>query len=160
MRVVVFGNSGSGKSHYARGLARTHGLAHLDLDTLVWQPGQIAVRRPANEVERALRDFMRTTSAWVIEGCYGELVKLAATACTELVFLNPGLDTCLANNRRRPWEPHKYATPAQQDAMLDALQAWVAGYYTRSDDWSYAAHRRLYDAHDGPKRERLTPPAD
>jgi hypothetical protein len=58
----------------------------------------------------------------VIEGCYGELVERVSQFCTELVFLNPGLEACQANNRRRPWEPHKYATMEQQDAMLANLQ--------------------------------------
>jgi hypothetical protein len=89
----------------------------------------------------------------VIEGCYGELVEAAAGRCTELVFLNPGLDACLANNAQRPWEPHKYASLEQQNTMLEALQTWVAGYYTRSDSWSYEAHRRIFDAHAGAKVE-------
>jgi len=37
--------------------------------------------------------------------------------------------------------------------MLGALQTWVAEYYTRSGSWSYAAHRRIFDAHDGLKIE-------
>ncbi|MGV7208222.1 hypothetical protein ACLB1G_10245 [Oxalobacteraceae bacterium A2-2] len=45
MRVLVFGNSGSGKSHYAIGLAREYGLARLDLDTVVWEPGREACLR-------------------------------------------------------------------------------------------------------------------
>jgi hypothetical protein len=49
----------------------------------------------------------------VIEGCYGELVEATAPQCTQLVFLNPGLDACLANNARRPWAPHKYASLEQ-----------------------------------------------
>ncbi|MCE9595769.1 MAG: hypothetical protein K8S98_16390 [Planctomycetes bacterium] len=43
MRVLVFGNSGSGKSHLARRLLTEHGLAHLDLDTIAWAPNRIAV---------------------------------------------------------------------------------------------------------------------
>ena len=97
----------------------------------------------------------------MIEGCYGELVESAAGDCTELVFLNPGLEACQANNRARPWEPHKYASMEQQDAMLANLQAWVAGYYTRDDAWSYVVHRRIFDAHHGPKREyRVVPPIE
>ncbi|MEC5162879.1 MULTISPECIES: hypothetical protein [unclassified Janthinobacterium] len=49
MRVLVLGNSGSGKSHFARALAASHALAHLDLDTIVWQP---AVARAAGDVAR------------------------------------------------------------------------------------------------------------
>ena len=153
MKILVFGNSGSGKSTYAKALAARHGLAHLDLDSIVWEPGQVAVQRSPAAVREALMSFIGDEARWVIEGCYGELVAAAAPHCTELVFLNPGRDACLTNNRRRPWEPHKYASMAEQDAMLETLQAWVAGYYEREDEWSYAAHRRIFDVHTGAKVE-------
>ena len=147
MRVLVFGNSGSGKSTYARALSEREQVPHLGLDTIVWEPDNVAVLRAPAAIRASLQQFLDTHDTWVIEGCYGELVEAAAPRATELVFLNPGLEACLANNARRPWEPHKYASPQQQDAMLAQLQAWVAGYYQRDDQWSYAAHRRIFDAH-------------
>ena len=153
MRLLIFGNSGSGKSTLAAALSARHALPHLDLDTIVWEPGQVAVARAPEAVHADLQAFMALNSSWVIEGCYGELVEWAAPACTRLVFLNPGLETCLANNRRRPWEPHKYASPEAQDAMFEHLQAWVAGYYVRDDAWSLAEHHRVFDAYCGEKLE-------
>lgn len=153
MRILVFGNSGSGKSTYARALAARHGLAHLDLDSIVWEPHRVAVLRPQGEILASLEAFLAGHAAWVIEGCYGDLVEAASGHCSELVFLNPGLEACLANNLRRPWEPHKYASPEEQDSMLANLQAWVAGYYERDDAWSYQAHRRVFDAFPGNKVE-------
>jgi hypothetical protein len=79
-------------------------------------------------------------------------VRAAASHYTELIFLDPGLGTCLKHNLQRPWEPHKYQSKEAQDAMLDNLQAWVAGYYERSDDWSYRAHREIFDSFAGNKR--------
>jgi adenylate kinase family enzyme len=152
-RVLVFGNSGSGKSTYADQLARRERIPHLDLDTIVWEPGQVAVLRPRPDIQASLETFLDANPDWVIEGCYGELVEAAASRATELVFLNPGLDACLANNTRRPWEPHKYASPEAQNSMLANLQEWVTGYYERDDQWSYAAHRRIFDLHQGRKVE-------
>ncbi len=160
MRVLVFGNSGSGKSTLAARLAQAHALAHLDLDTIVWEPGKIAVARAPEAIAASLQHFLASHERWVIEGCYGELVEMAAGHCSELVFLNPGCDACLDNNRRRPWEPHKYASKETQDAMLANLQAWVSGYYEREDAWSYRAHRRIFDAFGGRKSEHVAPVAD
>ncbi len=158
MRALIFGNSGSGKSTLAKALSARHGCAHLDLDSIVWEPGRIAEARPMAQVLADLDAFIAEHDSWVIEGCYGELVAHAAPSSSELIFLNPGREACLAYNRRRPWEPHKYASKDAQDAMLDHLQAWVAGYYERDDAWSYAAHRRLFDAHPGAKTEYTAPP--
>ena len=158
MKILVFGNSGSGKTTYARALVQKHGLEHLDLDTIVWVPGQIAVQRPREDILASLGDFLNTATAWVVEGCYGELVEAASPRCTKLVFLNPGLEACLANNLRRPWEPEKYSSIAEQNAMLDNLQEWVAAYYTRNDPWSYHEHRRIFDSHPGAKVEYTSVP--
>ena len=160
MKLLILGNSGSGKSTLAKAVAERHGLPHLDLDIIVWEPEQIAVPRAPEAVRADLDGFIAAHPAWVIEGCYGELIEAAAPFSTQLLFLNPGLAACLANNRRRPWEPHKYVSPEAQDAMLDNLQTWVAGYYSRDDAWSLATHRRVFDRHPGWKREAtlaLTP---
>jgi adenylate kinase family enzyme len=153
MKVVVFGNSGSGKSTYVRDLAIREGLAHLDLDSIVWESGKIAVERPRESIVASLQSFIDSQAAWVIEGCYGELVRAASAHCTLLVFLNPGINVCLANNLKRPWEPHKYASLELQNTMLDQLQEWVARYYQRDDAWSYRAHREIFDTFAGPKVE-------
>jgi adenylate kinase family enzyme len=159
MRVLIFGNSGSGKSTLAKNISAEHGLAYLDLDCIVWEPEQIAVQRSRAAIEAALQAFLSIHNHWVIEGCYGELIALALAQCSELIFLNPGLAACLANNRTRPWEAHKYANKADQDAMLDKLQAWVSDYYQRDHQWSYAAHRAIFDRFAGAKRELITSPA-
>jgi adenylate kinase family enzyme len=153
MKILVFGNSGSGKSTVAKALAAQHHLKHLDLDSIVWEPGKIAVQREPLSVIASLVEFINSNRSWVVEGCYGELVEIASTHCTELVFLNPGLAVCQANNMQRPLELHKYGSLGQQNAMLPALQNWVASYYSREDAWSYVAHRRIFDAHIGRKVE-------
>ena len=155
MKILVIGNSGSGKSTLAAQLAAAHDLPRLELDQIVWEPHQIAVERPIEAVHRDLDAFIARHPRWVIEGCDGDLAARALPACTELVFLNPGVAACMENNRRRPWEPHKYDSPADQERMLANLLAWVESYYTRTDPRSYAFHRRLFDAFTGAKRERV-----
>lgn len=131
-------------------------MPHLDLDSIVWEPGMAAVQRSSESITASLKAFLAQNESWIIEGCYGELVEAASCHCTEMVFLNPGLETCLEHNRKRSWEPHKYASKEDQDAMLENLQAWVTDYYARQDQWSYRAHRRIFDSFGGHKTERLT----
>jgi adenylate kinase family enzyme len=155
MRVLVMGNSGSGKTTLARQLAEEHGLVHLDLDSIVWMPGNSPVMRDLATVCDSVETFLARHQAWVIEGCYGDLIERLLPACSKLIFLNPGVAVCLTNNRKRSWEPHKYPSREQQDQMLADLQAWVESYYVRDDFWSLKFHRRLFDSFPGPKREVL-----
>jgi adenylate kinase family enzyme len=152
-RVVIIGNSGSGKSTLARKLAEASGAAMLDIDTIVWEPGKIAVPRAPQAAQADLDKFCTAHTDWIAEGCYGGLAEYALRWKPELIFVNPGEAACLANCRARPWEPHKYASKAEQDSKLEFLLTWVSDYYTRGGDMSLARHRAIYDAYTGPKRE-------
>jgi len=156
-RVAIVGNSGSGKSTLALRLARVNGLAHLDLDTLAWEPVTPPVRRPLADSAREIDAFTHANRCWVVEGCYADLLTLALPLCTLLIFLNPGVEACVHNARTRPWEPHKYPSKAAQDANLDMLVRWISGYYSRADVLSLAAHRALYDGFQPDKIEFTSP---
>lgn len=153
MRVLVFGNAGSGKTTLSRKLVAQHGLAMLDLDNVVWVSSEVDVFRSDTEIMEALEAFVRTHASWVIEGCYGRWMEHLLPRCTEIIFLNPGLEVCLENCERRSWEPNKFKSKEEQDRWLPALLDWVRGYYTRMDDLSLAAHRRIFDSFTGAKRE-------
>jgi adenylate kinase family enzyme len=152
MRIVILGNAGSGKSTLAKSLARVLRMPMLDLDTIVWEPEQIAVQRDDDIVLADLAQFCRESDQWVIEGCYGDLIHAALPNAPLLIFLDPGRDACLANCRARPWEPHKYRSKAEQDAHLEPLLDWVSAYYQREGPMSLVSHRAVFDAYRGAKR--------
>ena len=151
-KVLVFGNSGSGKSTLARALSAAEGLAHLDLDTLAWQPTTPPQRKPVEESAKDIAAFIRSNKGWVIEGCYTDLLELALPAANEMTFLNLPVDACIANAKARPWEPHKYKSKEAQDANLEMLTHWIAQYAERNDTFSKAAHTNLYNQYTGKKQ--------
>jgi len=155
-RILIFGNSGSGKSTLAKALCAEHGLSHLDLDTLAWQSAAPQERKPIPESAREIDTFLKANSAWVIEGCYSDLLTLVAEQAEQLIFLNPGVDQCVANCRSRPWEPHKYASREAQDQNLQMLIDWVKQYPERDDEFSLKSHRALYERFEGEKIEYLS----
>jgi hypothetical protein len=146
-RVVIYGNAGSGKTTMARSL----GLPLLSLDNIAWS--DVGVRLPLAESLAALQQFLDSHDDWVVEGCYGSLIEAAAARCTELRFLNPGEDVCIANARNRPWEPSYCESPEQQQALLGPLMDFIRAYQQMTDDCGLARHRALFEAHPGPKCE-------
>jgi adenylate kinase family enzyme len=155
-RIVVFGNAGAGKSTFAKALSRLYQAAHLDLDTVAWTAEPPGVRADVQASTCALMQFIESAGNWVIEGCYADLLRAAAPHCTEMIFLNPGIEACVENCRARPWEPHKYENREAQDANLPMLIPWVRRYETREDECSLSAHRELFDMHQGRKVECRT----
>jgi adenylate kinase family enzyme len=151
MRIAILGNSGSGKSTLARAIAARSGAAVLDLDTVAWEPGRVAVPRSPEAAERDVIAFCEANTAWVVEGCYASLVRVALRFAPRLVFLDPGEERCLENCRARPWEPHKYASQAEQDERLAFLLSWVSDYYARDGDLSLREHVACFEEYSGPK---------
>lgn len=153
MRIAIIGNSGSGKSTLARELVRAHDLVTLDLDTVAWEPDKIAVPRDPRQALAQVRDFCATKARWVVEGCYAGLIRAALPEASLLLFLEPGVQACVANCHSRPWEPHKFKSAQEQDRHFKLLLEWVEAYYQRNDDASLREHQALFNAFAGPKRK-------
>jgi adenylate kinase family enzyme len=140
MRLILLGNAGAGKSTMARWLIGSADIPRLSLDEIAWDPG--TRRKPLEQSLTLLRQFLRSNDQWIIEGCYGDLVEAALPHCTELRFLNPGVETCVAHCNRRPWESSKFSSTEDQNAMLAQLIRWVKDYETRDDEYGLKRHRR------------------
>jgi adenylate kinase family enzyme len=151
MRLILLGNAGAGKSTMACRIISASKIPHLSLDTIAWDEGP--KRKPLDVSLRKLHDFIQASEQWIIEGCYSDLIEAALPHCTELRFLNPGVEICVAHCHRRPWEPEKFSSPEDQKAMLDQLIQWVKDYDNRDDEFGLKRHRQLFDNFRGRKRE-------
>lgn len=151
MRIVILGNSGSGKSTLAREFAANRYLTALDLDTVAWERGKIAAPRNSRDAIADVHAFCNANEQWVVEGCYASLAHAALEWSPLLLFLEPGMQTCLDNCRNRPWEPHKFPSKEEQDDKLEFLLSWVRDYYARDGDHSLRAHQALFDSYAGRK---------
>ena len=154
-KVLIFGNSASGKSTLALKLASQYKLAHLDLDTLAWQASKPPTRKPLSESAKDISEFIQTHQVWVIEGCYTDLLTFAETEASEIIFIDLAIEDCIANANSRPWEPHKYSSKAAQDENLGMLIEWISHYEQRQDTFSKNSHLEFYRQYQG-KKTRIT----
>lgn len=154
MRLILLGNAGAGKSTMARRVIGSADIPCLSLDEIAWDPG--IKRKPFEESQTLLHQFINANEQWVIEGCYGDLIEAALPYSTELRFLNPGIETCVAHCNRRPWEPSKFSSAEEQEAMLTPLIQWVQEYETRDDEYGLKRHRRIFDGFSGDKHEYIS----
>jgi adenylate kinase family enzyme len=150
-KVVIFGNSGSGKSILATELALKNKLAHLDLDTIAWKASETPERQTILESSKSINDFLIAQNNWVIEGCYADLLAIVTPKADQVIFLNLPVSACVANAKNRPWEPHKYKSKEAQDENLDMLIDWVSQYTSRNDTFSKVAHEKLFEEFQGKK---------
>ncbi len=154
-RYLIFGNSGAGKSTFARTLAQRFGIDHIDLDVCAWKPTMPPERRTVSDSLAELKPLLERSARWVIEGCYADLLAELSPTAEVLIFLNPGVEACVRHCQARPWEPHKYASKEEQDRNLGPLLAWVRGYASRQGPLSERAHRALFDGFSGGEKLEL-----
>jgi adenylate kinase family enzyme len=154
MKIILLGNAGAGKSTMARRLIGNSNIPRLSLDEIAWNEG--TERKPITESLRELYRFIENNDRWIIEGCYGDLVEAALPYCTELRFLNPGVEVCVEHCKRRPWEPEKFPSAEEQQAMRDQLIQWVREYEIRDDEYGLKRHRQIFDSFTGLKKEYPT----
>lgn len=151
MKTILLGNAGAGKSTLAKRLIAKQPVVRLSLDEVAFLEG--AQRRPIQDSIADVRFFIASNESWKIEGCYADIIEPILCDCDELIFLNPGVEVCIAHCRARPWEPEKFGSKEEQDENLGNLIEWVAAYDTRSDEYGLRRHWELYEAFNGKKRE-------
>ncbi|MEH8177165.1 hypothetical protein Q7I17_18155 [Aeromonas veronii] len=86
-RILIIGNSGSGKSWLAARLAEGLTIREVNLDTIVWQPGGFNKKRPQHEIDHAIQTLFQEPS-WVVEGVFGALAEQLLDAADTLLFLD------------------------------------------------------------------------
>lgn len=155
MKVLVLGNAGAGKSTLCTRLAVRYSVPSLSLDDVAFQEG--AVRRPLRDSVEEVERWMADKPGWVIEGCYADILEPILAHCDELIFLNPGVEVCVAHCRSRPWEPEKFGSRQEQDSHLEHLVQWVQSYETRTDEYGLFQHRRIFSSFQGKKSELHDP---
>jgi adenylate kinase family enzyme len=158
MKIAIVGNSSSGKSTLAKTIASVYRLTHIDLDVVAWKKpegcDESPIRNNISDAMLAIKTLcVASPQRWVVEGCYGDLISelIQQNNDTLLVYANAPVKQCTENALRRPWEPHKYASKAEQDKNLGMLVEWIEGYALREGPLSKAYHDALFNQFTGKK---------
>lgn len=86
-RVVVVGNTGSGKTTLARALAQKLHRPNLELDEIAHQADWRMID-PAEFRER-VASFIETNPSWVVEGNYEAVRELVWSHAQQVIWLDP-----------------------------------------------------------------------
>ena len=148
-RVLIIGNSGSGKSWLARQLAEKIALPVTDLDNLNWEPGGYVKARAKEAVLQDALAIARETR-WIMEGVYGWIADSVAAYATHIIWLTPAPAECVANIKARGVRNSGSA------ADFAALLEWAVAYETRTGSSCYQGHLAVFAKKGAAKRVRLS----
>jgi adenylate kinase family enzyme len=149
-RIVIIGNSGSGKTYLARRLSDHFAYPLIHLDALFWEPGGFNVKRPkamvSADIDRLARD-----KSWVVEGVFGELAQEFCPNADHLIWLDLDWETCEKNLLQRGSESATQRDPEAAKASFERLLTWAAAYWQHDGPRSHHGHRLLFDQFSGGK---------
>ncbi|MGI0117913.1 hypothetical protein [Zooshikella sp. RANM57] len=144
MKVVIIGNSGSGKTWLANEISQSLSIPKVSLDDLFWQQGGYAQKRDVQEINYLINESKKEP-AWIVEGVFGELAKEYLNIADCLVWLDFGWHICKQRILNRVGENTKEPNGKQTKQSLNALLQWAEQYYERQDLRSYYGHKKTFE---------------
>ncbi|WP_333609762.1 hypothetical protein [Pantoea piersonii] len=148
-RVLIMGNSGSGKSWLAARLSELTNLPVTDLDTLNW--GSEGYGKARKKVD-VLNDVQAIANQdrWIIEGIYGWIAAPVALYATKVIWLTPDSNECVENIKARGIRNN--GSPEEFAALLE----WASSYETRTGSSSYEGHLKVFSKAPPESQVKLT----
>jgi adenylate kinase family enzyme len=154
MRIVILGNSGSGKTWLAAELAARQGVPLIHLDEIFWEVGGFDQTRDDVEVDRLVGNHLQA-ERWIVEGVFGNLAAKFLPSADALLWLDLPWEVCRARLQARGSESKRHMSRIQSEAGLQRLLAWAQDYYSRQGSSSEFGHEKLYSSFIG-HRARLS----
>ncbi len=152
MRVVIIGNSGSGKTWLADQIAQSCDVHVVHFDEIFWLPKGFNQQRPDSQVLELIDEEL-SRSSWVAEGVFGKIASKFLPQASVLVWLELPLDVCVNRLRIRGSESKRHMNREQSENGLSELLAWAGSYYERTGSSSCAAHQTMYDTFAGERHK-------
>lgn len=149
-KILVIGNSGSGKTWLGKKLATILSIPHVELDKIFWEPGSHNKKRMDEVVEADIKRIQGSRS-WVVEGVFGHLVDHFVFIADTLVHLDLPWEECERNLLIRGSESSKQLDHKKAEENFQVLLEWASEYDTRDSKASEKYHCALFDCFSGKK---------
>ena len=155
-RIIVLGNSGSGKSTFAKKLHEYTDLPLYHLDNIWWKEDKTNIT--IDEFDKKLSEILKGDK-WIIDGNYSRTYEVRIKACDTIIFLDYSTEVCLKGIKDRvgtmrtdiPWieesldfeleEMVKNFRNGKRNVLLELLEKYpnkkLIKFYTReqADEW-------------------------
>ena len=148
-RILIFGNSGSGKTWLASELSSSD-HEHITLDDVFWHPGGYNQKRSAEEVLSKI-EIIKSLSDWVAEGVFGHLLVELIDVADMVIFLDFSWNECKKALLNRGSESSTQLDKIQAEHNFQELIEWASNYATRDSGSSHLFHKSLYKKFDREK---------
>jgi adenylate kinase family enzyme len=149
-KIIIVGNSGSGKTWLGERAARLLGIRHIALDVIFWEAGGYNRKRGSHEVQADLEEI-QSSGTWLVEGVFGHLADVFMAFTDTLIYMDLPWEECKKNLLSRGSESSRQLDPKKAEENFHALLEWAAAYETRDSKASKMYHDFLFASFSGDK---------
>ena len=142
-RIVIFGNSGSGKTWLASKLSDSAKVCY-SLDDFFWVPGGYSQKRSPKEVLKEIQ-AVKNKYQWIVEGVFGHLLVELVVLADVVIFLDISWCECKKALMSRGSESSKQLDKTTAEKNFQDLLKWASSYSDRDTTASRAFHESLYN---------------
>lgn len=147
MKIVITGNSGSGKTWLAKKIDLPESKI-IHLDTIFWEPGKFDQKREQSKIDNLISQSIKYKE-WVAEGVFGELINRFMNEASIFILLDMPWELCLKRLEKRGSESKKHMSRTQSSEGLIKLIDWAQQYYERTNLKSKYGHQQLFESFKG-----------
>jgi deoxyadenosine/deoxycytidine kinase len=113
------------------------------MDKIRWKEGEFEVRRPAEDIEKALNSIKKK-DLWILEGVFGKMAQDCLPFSTILIWLDLPWEECKQNLFRRGPQFEDCLTLREKEKALVKLVHWASAHWSRDDPNSWSFFNKLY----------------
>lgn len=149
-KIIILGNSGSGKTWLGKKLSTVRKTPYIALDDIFWEPGGFNKKRKKIDVKADIRGIQES-KCWIVEGVFGHLVEPLIPFADTLIYLDIPWKECKKNLIKRGSESSKQRDHVIAEDKFQKLLVWASEYDTRESKASKNYHCSLLDCFSGEK---------
>ncbi len=142
-RILIIGNSGSGKTWLGKKLAEKGQIPLFHMDTIRWDQSGYEIRRSAADITKDL-NHIQEKEQWILEGVFGKMAQEMLPFATTLIWLDLPWEECKNNLLSRDPQFDEHLNPQEKEKALETLIAWAAEHDSREDANSRGFFHTLY----------------
>ena len=160
-RIIIIGNSGSGKTWLGNILSQRMELPLFHMDAIRWAQGGYGIRRSALDIQKDL-EALKKQDQWILEGVFGKMAQECLPFSTLLIWLDLPWEECKRNllSRGPQFDTYLDTYGKKQNALKELLN-WASTHESREDNNSWGFFESLYNSFENKKvslrsREEMT----
>ena len=143
-RILIIGNSGSGKTWTGKTLSRLYNIPIFHMDQIWWEPGNFNHVRSVEIIEKDIENII-CQKEWILEGVFGMMAEKAAPFATHLLWLDLTWQDCKTNIMARGPQFSQSSTIEEQDIALENLIEWASTHDSRDDKNSKKFFKNIFN---------------